>query len=102
MKRIVHHLPDLAWEQAALITQLTTQSLFAPEDIADLQLLLARHSPARLLEALDQVMDALAAEGRLPTFPFGPEADSYSLLYTGICRLHELAEPTPATYLAAA
>ncbi|MGI4833275.1 MAG: hypothetical protein ACRYFK_07420 [Janthinobacterium lividum] len=100
MKRLVHHLPDLAHEQASLIAQLALHSTFEAADIEYFRRMLAKYPAIDFLAALDQAMAELATEGHLPARPSGPDAASYFLLYDGVGRLAELAAaPASISYL---
>lgn len=102
MIRPLHARPELSHDQASLIARLALHSAWPAADLEIIRELLPQFPPARILAALDQALDELAAEGQGPEFPAGRDADAYLMLHDGLRQLARLSRSTPATLLAAA
>lgn len=87
---------DLAHAHASFIAQLALHSAWPAEAIEFFRHLLAKHSPTRILAALDWVLSELVAEGYAPAFPADEAADAVLLLDTGLRHLERLSLATPA------
>lgn len=99
---ILHSRPALSHDQASLIARLALHSVWPAADLETIRELLPQFSPGRILAALDQALEELAAEGQGPDFPAGRDADAYLMLHEGLRKLARLSKSIPVTLLAAA